>query len=213
MNDALIKEARVEVKNDPKGRLSLPNRKKLWAEFKIQYNPDTGFAYKTKGLVKRYTLALSCVLKISNLWSTYNVEAGNILKDLLKNIDKCLHGLISAEQLSDMCSKAYNFLQDVDSSVIDYMALCYAVLELSDLMKFGESSAEDEDITDDDTQDDELDLGGWDTSYLISLSYTYSQEPNEQKRIENTREYWLWYIDKFVEIYNSNEFEDLETVK
>ena len=212
MNDKLIEYAKKEVMNDEYGRLSLSTRKKLWSEFKIQYKKDPWDVYKTKDFIKKYTLALSCIQKTSYLWNGYNIEASDILKNLITSIGKYLHEFIPEKEFHDICFSAQTIIQDVDSSVIDYMAICYAVLDLANIIMSGESRVE-KDYIDDGVNDDELDFNCWDTSYLISLFYWSIQDEDKNIRIEKSREYWLWYIDKFVEIYNSNEFEDLETVK
>ena len=103
--------------NDEYGRLSLSTRRKLWAEFKIQFNPNTSFVYKTKDFMKKYTLALSCIQKVSFKWNNINSEASIAVNTLISDIDEYLHNHITNKQLSNTCFKYQQLFDCTDSSI------------------------------------------------------------------------------------------------
>lgn len=141
-----------------------------------------------------------CCKKIYLLWEKVNDEETPLFK-ILSDTDKYLYkGKGSAESIFMSVKKWRNYAElsaDAPEAVTDWaiIALGYAVrYDATPILDIEDYCGED---------DDAFDYESWNVDFLGSIAYSGSNPFNNTGDAEKRREYWLWYLNMVLAVYEN----------
>ncbi len=141
-----------------------------------------------------------CCKKTYLLWEKVNDEETPLFK-ILFDTDKYLYkGKGSAESIFISVKKWRNYAElsaDEPEAVTDWaiIALGYAVrYDAAPILDIEDYCGED---------DDAFDYESWNVDFLGSIAYSGSNPFNNTGDVEKRREYWLWYLNMVLAVYEN----------
>ena len=186
-----IKQARTNLANNPKGILSLGDRKRIWISMNDPDNFEVSYLNRTQ-------LKVMCVNHVKPIWSGINRMLQLTHSLMEKSVDPG-----AAED------EAFYFFQDLSTSV-ESNAVTNPALMVADAATSMVISAcyrnPDYDTADNDNDDEELAPDSYETSYTCASAAAGAMNwmPVDQANVEARRAFWMWYLDEAIPAVLSN---------
>ena len=191
-----IKQARTNLANNPKGILSLGDRKRIW----ISMNDPDNFEVSN-----RTQLKVMCVNHVKPIWS-HILPANPGINRMLQLTHSLMEKSVDPGAAED---EAFYFFQDLSTSV-ESNAVTNPALMVADAATSMVISAcyrnPDYDTADNDNDDEELAPDSYETSYTCASAAAGAMNwmPVDQANVEARRAFWMWYLDEAIPAVLSN---------
>ena len=193
-----IKQARTNLVNNPKGILSLGDRKRIWISMNDPDNFEVSYLNRTQ-------LKVLCVNHVKPIWS-HIFPANPGIDRMLRLTHSLMEKSVDPEAAED---EAFYFFQDLSTSV-ESNAVTNPALMVADAATSMVISAcyrnPDYDTADNDIDDEELAPDSYETSYTCASAAAGAMNwmSVDQVNVEARRSFWMWYLDEAIPAVLSN---------
>ena len=193
-----IKQARTTLVNNPKGLLSLGDRKRIWISMNDPDNFEVSYLNRTQ-------LKVMCVNHVKPIWS-HILPANPGIDRMLQLTHSLMKKSVDPGAAED---EAFYFFQDLSTSV-ESNAVTNPALMVADAATSMVISAcyrnPDYDTADNDTDDEELAPDSYETSYTCASAAAGAMNwmPVDRANVEARRAFWMWYLDEAIPAVLSN---------
>ena len=193
-----IKQARTNLANNPKGILSLGDRKRIWISMNDPDNFEVSYLNRTQ-------LKVMCVNHVKPIWS-HILPANPGIDRMLQLTHSLMKKSVDPGAAED---EAFYFFQDLSTSV-ESNAVTNPALMVADAAASIVISAcyrnPDYDTVDNDIDDEELAPDSYETSYTCASAAAGAMNwmPVDRANVEARRAFWMWYLDEAIPAVLSN---------
>ena len=187
-----IKQARTNLANNPKGILSLGDRRRIWISMNDPDNFEVSYLNRTQ-------LKVVCVNHVKPIWSLI-LPANPGINRMLQLTHSLMKKSVDPGAAED---EAFYFFQDLSTSV-ESNAVTNPALMVADAATSMVISAcyrnPDYDTADNDIDDEELAPDSYETSYMCASAAAggLNWMPVEQVDVDARRNFWIWYLDEAI---------------
>ena len=193
-----IKQARTNLANNPKGILSLVDRRRIWISMNHPDNFEVSYLNRTQ-------LKVVCVNHVKPIWS-HILPANPGIDRMLQLTHSLMKKSVDPGAAED---EVFYFFQDLSTSV-ESNAVTNPALMVADAATSMVISAcyrnPDYDTVDNDIDDEELAPDSYETSYTCASAAAGAMNwmPVDRANVEARRAFWMWYLDEAIPAVLSN---------
>lgn len=185
-----LQEAEEALDASETGDLSLPHRRRVWAAL-----GEGTEGYGSPGHRRRTTLDLITVEHVKPIWEvTYPSDPS--VDDVLDGARQVLEGRQSAQWAHDLKGRAWTEFINRMGADHEFPAGHVGTAACAALF----TAAQDKTYADlpPDTDDYDLDVDEWDTSFMAAMAAAGDEEADPAGSKGRTREFWHWYLREAV---------------
>ena len=187
-----IKQARTNLANNPKGILSLGDRKRIWISMNDPDNFEVSYLNRTQ-------LKVMCVNHVKPIWS-HIFPANPGIDRMLQLTRSLMEKSVDPEAAED---EAFYFLQDLIADVEsnEFTDPAMMVADAASRMVISACFRNpDYDTSLDGLTDDELAPDSFETSYMCASAAAEGMNwmPVDQVDVNARRAFWMWYLDEAI---------------
>ena len=187
-----IKQAHTNLANNPKGILSLGDRKRIWISMNDPDNFEVSYLNRTQ-------LKVMCVNHVKPIWS-HIFPANPGIDRMLRLTHSLMEKSVDPEAAED---EAFYFLQDLIADVEpnEFTDPAMMVADAASRMVISACFRNpDYDTSLDGLTDDELAPDSFETSYMCASAAAGGMNwmPVDQVDVNARRSFWMWYLDEAI---------------